>query len=427
MPYARGSLPGSGHVRVLASLLMLSTAACGTNNNPTAGTGGSTGTGGVAGSGAAAGQSGGAAGSGPDAMPPETTDAAAGHDGVDAGGAGGGAAGAGGTGGAPGCCDASPDVVQPTPLRQVAGYTGRWIGAALNTSHLAESGYAATAGAQFNFATPENEMKWAVTEPVQNQFNFAPGDAIVAFAKQHNIQVKGHTLVWHQQLPAWVGAITDAATLRAAMVNHIFAEAIHYSGQVVAWDVVNEAVDDGGQSLRNTIFNQLLGPTYLDDAFNAAHAADPDAKLYYNDYGAEGAGAKSDYVYNLVKGMLSRGVPINGVGLQMHTGSVDASPSAAQVASNMQRLAALGLDVLITEMDVQACNNDLNAQGTRYHDIVTGCVAQSACKGVTVWGVTDKYSWLNGQSCASPQPLLFDDNYNPKPAYMGVFNAFLGQ
>ncbi len=396
---------------------MLSAVACGSSNAPTAGTGGSTvvgctGTGGGAG---AAG--GGTAGSGTDAMPHDAADAAAGHDGGDAA----------GTGGAPdaGCC--STDASQPTGLRQFAGYTGRWIGAALGASHLAESDYAATAAAQFNFATPENEMKWAVTEPAQNQFNFAPGDAIVAFARQNHIQVKGHTLVWHQQLPSWVSAITDATTLRNAMINHIFAEVVHYSGQVVGWDVVNEAVDDGGASLRSTIFSQLLGPTFLDDAFNAAHSADPNARLYYNDYGAEGAGAKSDYVYNLVKGMLSRGVPINGVGLQMHVGPADASPSAAQLASNMQRLAALGLDVLITEMDVQICTSDLNTQSTRYHDIVAACAAQPACKGVTVWGVGDKYSWLNGQMCASPLPLLFDINYNPKPAYMGVMNALLGE
>jgi endo-1,4-beta-xylanase len=359
-------------------------------------------------------------------------DAAAGDAGMDAAGAGGGGA----AGAAPDAAvdapvtplpDAAVDGPHPISLKQAAASTGRLIGAALGAPHLQESDYAATAAAELNFTTPENEMKWDATEPVQNQFQFAPGDTIVAFAQQHGMQVKGHTLVWHSQLPAWVSAITDPTALHDAMVNHVFQVALHYRGQVFGWDVVNEAVADDGQSYRNSIFYQLLGPTYLDDAFNAAHAADPDARLYYNDYGAEGAGAKSDFVYKLVQGMLSRGVPISGVGLQMHAGPADASPSAAQVATNMARLAALGLDVLITEMDVQICTSDVYTQSTRFHDIVADCVAQPACKGVTVWGVTDKYSWLNGQSCATPQPLLFDGNYSAKPARMGVLNALLGQ
>jgi endo-1,4-beta-xylanase len=136
---------------------------------------------------------------------------------------------------------------------------------------------------------------------------------------------------------------------------------------------------------------------------------------------------KSNAVYALVQGMLARGVPISGVGLQMHTGTVASSPSVADVAANMQRLADLGLDVMITEMDVQICTGDLSAQNTRFHDIVAACVAQRACKAVTVWGVTDKYSWLNGQTCATPRPLLFDDSYLAKPAYIGVIDAFLGR
>jgi endo-1,4-beta-xylanase len=127
----------------------------------------------------------------------------------------------------------------------------------------------------------------------------------------------------------------------------------------------------------------------------------------------------------MVKGMLARGVPINGVGLQMHTGTAD-SPSAMAVAANMQRLALLGLNVFVSEMDVQICTGDLDAQSARFHDIVVDCAQAPLCLGVTVWGVTDKYSWLNGMTCATPQPLLFDDNYLPKPAHAGVMNAFLG-
>ena len=354
----------------------------------------------------------------------------------DGGGAGGttGEAGAGdpgdasaGTGGGDvdAASDASP-AVDPTVIKAAAARTGRLFGAALGAVHLSEADYAATAAAELSWVTPENEMKWSVTEPAPNAFAFSTGDAIVAFAQQNGMSVKGHTLVWHSQLPDWVASITNADQLRLALINHVFQEVLHYRGQVVAWDVVNEAVADTGQSLRSSVFHQLLGDSYLDDAFNAAHAADPDARLYYNDYGADGLGAKSDYVYRLVQGMLARGVPIHGVGLQMHTVPADA-PSAVDIAANMQRLAALGLEVAITEMDVPTCAGDLDAQSRRFHDIVAACVAQPACRAITVWGLTDKYSWRNGTGCSAPRPLLFDDNYIAKPAHAGVLNAFLGR
>ncbi|HLK90711.1 MAG TPA: endo-1,4-beta-xylanase [Polyangia bacterium] len=387
--------------RTLAGLVILSAAAC--RRDGAAGVDGAVGTGGIGGAPGVGGAGGGAPGD------------------AGTGGVGGAGAAAGGSGGT---IDAGPPV---TPLRVAAASTGRLIGAAIGASHLSEAAYAATAAREFDFVTPENEMKWDATEPTQNTFTFAGGDAITAFAQQNGMQVKGHTLVWHSQLPAWVSTIGDATTLHAAMINHITQVASHFRGQVVAWDVVNEAVADGGQGLRNSIFYQLLGAGYIDDAFNAARAADPGAVLIYNDYGAEGAGAKSDYVYNLVKGMLARGVPIGGVGLQMHTGSADMTPSAAEVASNMQRLEALGLNVFVSEMDVQLCSNGtLDAQSARFEAIVADCLTQPLCLAVTVWGVTDKYSWLNGMTCATPQPLLFDGNFAPKPAHMGVLNALLG-
>jgi endo-1,4-beta-xylanase len=312
----------------------------------------------------------------------------------------------------------------PPTLRSVAAPTDRLIGAALSATRLAEPGYA-VAAKQFNYATPENEMKWDATEPSPNTFTFDRAESVMTFAAQSGMQVKGHTLVWHSQLPTWVANIQDPTELRNAMINHITQVALHFRGRVIAWDVVNEAVADGGSSLRASLFLQRLGERYIDDAFIAANAADPFARLYYNDYGGEGMGAKSNAVYDLVKGMLARGVPIHGVGLEMHTGATDL-PSTADIAANMQRLAALGLDVMITEMDVQICTGDLEAQSRRFHDIVAGCMAQPFCRAVTVWGITDKYSWRNGQTCELPRPLLFDDNYAQKPAHAGIVNAFLG-
>ena len=363
-------------------------------------------------------------------------DASGGGGGGQAGGAGAGAsAGGGGAaaagGGAAGAMAGSTgtggsDGISLTAMKTAAAYVDRLIGAAISTAHLSDPAYAATAAVAFNFATPENEMKWDATEPTRNVFDFTGGDAIVAFATGNGMKVKGHNLVWHSQLPSWVPAIQDATDLHNAMINHVTEVAWHFRGQVIAWDVVNEAVSDSG-GLRNSIFLQLLGPSYIDDAFNAAHAADPDAHLFYNDYGAEGMNAKSNAVYNLVQGMLARGVPIHGVGLEMHTGPTDASPSADEVAANMERLGALGLEIVISEMDVQICTSDVTTQSARFHDIVADCVGAPTCTAVTVWGVPDKYSWRNGQTCATPRPLLFDDNYAPKPAYTGVLDAFSGR
>jgi GH35 family endo-1,4-beta-xylanase len=432
--------------RTLAGLVFLSAAACRRDGTTARGTGGA---------GAAAGTAGG--GGGGTAGTDGGAGSAAGQMGMDAGAAGN--AGADGGAGvdagshvdvvsaidapssvdAASVADAAVDAGSPVDsgdapldagplsmtLRTVAAPTGRLIGAALGASHLAETAYAATAAREFDFVTPENEMKWDATEPTENSFDFSAGDAIVAFAQDNGMKVKGHNLVWHSQLPDWVPSITSAADLHDAMINHITQVVSHFRGEVIAWDVVNEAVADGGQGLRASIFYRLLGAGYIDDAFRAARAADPAALLIYNDYGAEGSGAKSDYVYNMVKGMLARGVPINAVGLQMHTGTAD-SPSASAVAANMQRLALLGLNVFVSEMDVQICTGDLNAQSARFHDIVADCAQAPLCLGVTVWGVSDQYSWLNGMTCATPQPLLFDDNYVSKPAYTGVMNAFLG-
>jgi endo-1,4-beta-xylanase len=185
------------------------------------------------------------------------------------------------------------------------------------------------------------------------------------------------------------------------------------------------------------VFSTVLGPTFIDEAFTAAHQADSGALLFYNEFASEGLSDKSTAVYNMVKDMKSRGIPIDGVGLQMHIG-YNTNPTAADVAANMQRIADLGLKVVISEMDVNGCAGySLDQEKTQYHDMVAACVAQPACAGVTVWGITDKYTWLdiannaNSQAgCATgqlPMPLLWDANYGKKPSYTGVMDALLGR
>jgi endo-1,4-beta-xylanase len=349
---------------------------------------------------------------------------------------GGTSSGGSATGGSTGTGGSRPSCATAATLKEAGNCTGRLIGTALSTKHLQDTSYTSRA-LEFDYITPEDEMKWDVTEPTRNQFTFGPGDQIADFANANGMKIKGHTLVWYNQLPSWVSSLTSASDLRSAMVNHIQRVMQHYDdkGGVIAWDVVNEAWDDTDPTkLRDSVFSRVIGSSYIDDAFSAAHTADPTVKLFYNDYATDGLSTKSNSVYTMVQGLKSRGIPIDGVGIQMHWRSVGSTLTAADVISNMQRLIALGLEVVISEMDVQLCKGGtLSDQQARFHDIVAACLTQPKCTAVTFWGITDKYSWLNSRTdlgCTgseTPRPLLWDDSYNKKPAYTGVMDALLGR
>jgi endo-1,4-beta-xylanase len=314
----------------------------------------------------------------------------------------------------------------PDPLRADAAAAGKWIGAAIQSGYLSEAPYTRTLARHFDYVTAEYEMKWDPVELNPGVYGFAGADAIVAFAEQNRMRVKGHALLWHEALPDWVRAL-PAGELRATVEDHIRTVAGRYRGRIAVWDVVNEAVADDGSGLRDTVFLQKLGDGYLELAFRVAHEADPDALLTYNDYGAEGLGRKSDEVYALVRRLKERGVPIGGVGLQMHVAAQNRPPSA-DIAANMRRLAALGLVVNISEMDVRikdvAGDRDtrLAVERREYQDIVAVCVAEPACQAVTFWGFTDLHSWIDGFFGAD-DPLLFDEAYAAKPAFFGVQDA----
>jgi endo-1,4-beta-xylanase len=345
----------------------------------------------------------------------------------------------GGAGGSSTADAATTPVTQEMPLRAAARSSGRRIGAALGTYHFGDPMYQPVAAREFSSLTPENEMKWDATEPTQGNFSFAAGDALVAFANDHGMGVRGHCLVWHQALPAWAKALTGDA-LRAAMLAHVKGVAEHFRGKVWAWDVVNEAIADGtsGKLRGNSPFT-ALGPSFLEDAFRAAHDADPDALLYYNDYDADAAGTpKSDAVYALVRDLKDKGVPIHGVGLQMHLDPRHL-PDPAAITANLNRLTAIGLNVNISELDVPvgAIAGDLPTKLDRqrqiFHDYVALCARQDGCDSITFWGFVDKYSWLVDPMWASIRgpgphlPLLYDDAYQPKPAVVGVLDALLGR
>ncbi|MDT0345876.1 endo-1,4-beta-xylanase [Streptomyces litchfieldiae] len=301
-------------------------------------------------------------------------------------------------------------------LGAAAAEKGRYFGTAVAANRLSEPDYVATLNREFNSVTPENEMKWDALEPSRNSFNYANADRIVSHARSQNMMVRGHTLVWHSQLPSWVGGL-DANNLRSAMNNHINQVMGHYRGQIHSWDVVNEAFQDGSSGARRSSpFQDRLGNGFIEEAFRTARAADPNAKLCYNDYNTDGINAKSNAVYNMVRDFKQRGVPIDCVGFQSHFNSQSPVPSDYQ--QNLQRFADLGVDVQITELDIEGSGT---AQADNYRRVVNACLAVSRCTGITVWGVTDKYSWR-----ASGTPLLFDGNYNKKPAYDAVLAALGG-
>lgn len=322
-------------------------------------------------------------------------------------------------------------------LRQEAARINLLVGTAVNPSYFSEPQYAETVAREFNMIEPENAMKWTATEPAPGKFNFEAGDEVVAFAEAHHMKVRGHNLLWGVHNPAWLefGHFTPQQ-LRKMMKAHIFTVAGHYRGEVFAWDVVNEAIGDHGEVKPSVWYDRPgiglagKGTEYVAQAFRWAHQADPKALLFYNDYDAEGLNAKSNGIYAMVKGFKRHGVPINGVGLQMHI-SLDHVPK--HIAANIERLTALGLEVQITEMDVKlpinslgalASPEDLERQAKVYGRIAKICVSHPDCTAFQTWGFTDKYTWIVHFTHGKyGQPLLFNAAYEPKPSFRAVLNA----
>lgn len=306
-----------------------------------------------------------------------------------------------------------------------------YIGTALDAALLeTDSAYAALAACEFDAVTPENAMKWGEIERVEGIRDYTAADRIVEFAEAHGMRVRGHALLWHRQLPAFVAAGTmDAATLTSAIEAHIADLVGRYRGRIYAWDVVNEALGDYGGGYRRSVFHDTLGPAFIAAAFRAARAADPDAKLYYNDFYVEGATTKADDLYSLVAGLVADGVPIDGVGLQSHVITGLYVPTSAQLRANIERLEALGLDVAITELDVQIApglalqcptkDDALAWQAVIYRDFARTCYEEPACVGLTIWGFTDRASWIDVEF-QPDDPLLLDDADVRKPSYYGV-------
>jgi endo-1,4-beta-xylanase len=285
---------------------------------------------------------------------------------------------------------------------------------------------------EFNSITAENAMKTGPIHPTENTWFWSDADYLVSFAKSLGIRVHGHTLIWHNSLPAWLTNFQgDAAAWENLFKTHIQTVVAHFKGSVTSWDVVNEAFNDDG-TLRSTIWLQHLGNDYVARAFRYAHEADPDALLFYNEYGHEYSTAKRTAVNNMVADFKTRGIPIHGLGLQMHT---NAAQSDANLATAINTAAQTGLKIHISELDI-SLNKDNNQQlvltnalsalqGAKYKWIVKTFTALPAAQryGITTWNVGDADSWIRGTYKRPDWPLPFDDNYNRKPAYQEILDG----
>jgi endo-1,4-beta-xylanase len=323
-------------------------------------------------------------------------------------------------------------------LRQEAESAGLLIGTAVRPSQLSETAYASTLAREYNMVEAEDAMKWWVLRRDRGTFDFRQGDEVLHFAQAHQMKVRGHCLVWGRYNPDWLtqGRFTTRQ-LSHLLHEHITRVMKHYQGQVFAWDVVNEALDENGNVRDSLWYNQPgiglsgKGTAYIEQVFRWAHKADPQTLLFYNEAEGEGRNRKSDAIYAMVKDLKSRGVPVDGVGLQMHVPTIDADMPAvvAEMSSNIARLTALGLQVHITELDVslpvasgQTRAEDLSLQAEVYRGIVRACLSNPGCTAIQTWGFTDKYSWIGSHSHgARGQALPFDRTYQPKSAYRAVF------
>lgn len=327
----------------------------------------------------------------------------------------------------------------PESLREAAQRLGMLVGTAVRPAQLSEAAYSATLAREFNMLEPEDAMKWEVVHPDPQSFDFSQADRIVDFAVAHQMKVRGHTLVWHQQNPRWLteGRYTPDQ-LSKILETHIKTVVGHYKRRVFAWDVINEAFDEQVLGkLRDTIWYDRPGiglsgksTAYMERCFRWAHEADPEALLFYNDAEAETLGPKSDAILAMIQDFRRRGVPIDGVGFQMHIANLHAD--VASIAANIGRFTALGVQVHITEMDValpldaegNANPEDLQRQADVYRQVATACRSHPGCTAIQTWGFTDKYSWIGSHSKKTQGAALpFDRNYHAKPAYEALRNV----
>lgn len=332
---------------------------------------------------------------------------------------------------------AATEEVNVLALKDIAKKQGVTVSTCVSTRFLQEPDYAKNLAEHFSMLEPENEMKFDTIHPEQGRYNFAPADEQVAFAKKNGMSVRGHTLVWHSQVARWVRASNPTTDqVKEIAKEHINSVMKHYKGVVKTWDVVNEAVGDDAK-MRSSVWYDRPGygfagdgEKFLEQAFRWAHEADPTARLAYNDYSIEWIGPKSDKVYELLKGLVARKVPVHVLGMQAHFDLQFANPGAIKsFGENIRRFRALGLDVELTELDVRLPDNSeesLKKQAFIYGEVIKTALKEGV-KTIQFWGFTDKHSWIPGTFPGRGWALPWDDKYQPKPALAAIQEALAGK
>lgn len=336
-------------------------------------------------------------------------------------------------------CDKGHTTLGPIPPPVVAPSTTTLkdmpfpFGAAVNAGLLrSNSAYKALVVKEYSSLTAENAMKFATLHPAENTYNWTDADEIVALAQANGKRIHGHTLNWYKSLPTWVTNFQgDTQAWENLLKTHIQTVVAHFKGKVASWDVVNEAFEEDG-TYRNSIWVQKLGTDYIARAFQYAHQADPDALLFYNDYGHEYGATKRTAILNLANDLKARGIPIHGIGMQMHTRH---NQTDANITLAITLAAATGLKVHISELDI-ALNPDNIANLTysatlaeqlaaKYKSIVKAYYAIPKAQqfGITTWNVTDGDSWIPTEYNRPDWPLPFDNNYQRKAAYQGILDG----
>jgi len=312
----------------------------------------------------------------------------------------------------------------------------RWFGHATESYTLSpDAPYAAIAGGNdFNRVTPENSMKWETIEPQQGVFDFTLGDALVAWAEANDQAVRGHTLVWHSQLPNWINnpAVPwTAATLKPVLENHVRTVVRHYKGKIDMWDVVNEMFNEDG-TFRESIFYKTFGEDFVRWALTWAHEEDPDALLFINDYNFEYRGPKVDSAAAFFKTLVNEGYPLGAVGAQAHL--VVGQVSEQGITDGFKHFTEFGLLLYLTELDIRyeiGRGNDIanyttsqvGQQNKDYYSITKACLNVPNCLGITLWQYTDKYSWIPGVWAGTGAALPWDVRLNKKGAYTAIYEA----
>ena len=330
----------------------------------------------------------------------------------------------------------TPDLPKP-PLKELAAARQLELGNFAIVTHLNDKPYVDLLTSQFSLALADNTPNWYFTDgglrPSPTTYNFKHFDQIVSFAQSHGLAVQAHHFVWGEDkwLPAWLkNGGYNRQQLLQLMRQHIMTVGGRYKGKISDWSVVNEAFTRSQHiyGLHDWWADNIGDQSYIDQAFIWARQADPRAKLILNDFNNESLNSTSDAMYNYIKSAKSRGIPIDGIGMQMHIDGAN-PPNKDTVIANMQRFAALGVGVYVTEFDVNMNDvpgdaDDKNQKEARiYYDMARACIESGVCHSFAILGISDRETWYNYLGLKDPRPLPFDKSYQPKPAFYSLRRA----